>query len=248
MQNLIKKTPTYVPRPEHNLSRQAISQAALNVLYQLHRSGYKAFLVGGGVRDVLLGRTPKDFDIVTNALPEQIKTLFSNCRLIGRRFVLAHVRFNREIVEVATFRATHVDGKGEGKIENGQIVRDNVYGSTVDDDAGRRDFTINAIYYNISDFSLIDYANGIEDLQAGIIKLIGNPILRYQEDPVRMLRAIRFAAKLEFTIAPKTAAPIPELANLLANIPPARLFEEVLKLFLSGHAVESFKLLCKYGL
>jgi len=248
LQNLIKKTPTYVPRPEHNLSRQAISQAALNVLYQLHRSGYKAFLVGGGVRDILLGRTPKDFDIVTNALPEQIKTLFSNCRLIGRRFVLAHVRFNREIVEVATFRATHVDGKGEGKIENGQIVRDNVYGSTVDDDAGRRDFTINAIYYNISDFSLIDYANGIEDLQAGIIKLIGNPILRYQEDPVRMLRAIRFAAKLGFTIAPKTAAPIPELANLLANIPPARLFEEVLKLFLSGHAVESFKLLCKYGL
>ena len=248
LQDLIKKTPTYVPRPEHNLSRHNMSQAALNVLYQLHKSGYQAFLVGGGVRDLLLGRTPKDFDIVTNALPEQIKNSFNNCRLIGRRFVLAHVRFNKEIIEVATFRATHTDGKGEGRIENGQIVRDNVYGSTIDDDAGRRDFTINAIYYNISDFSLIDYANGIEDLKTGIIRLIGDPVLRYQEDPVRMLRAIRFAAKLEFTIAPKTATPIPELAGLLANIPPARLFEEVLKLFLSGHAMESFKLLRQYGL
>lgn len=248
LQNLIKKTPTYIPRTKHNLSRHKISQAALNVLYQLHKSGYQAFLVGGGVRDVLLGRTPKDFDIVTNALPEQIKNSFNSCRLIGRRFVLAHVRFNREIIEVATFRATHVDGKGEGRIENGQIIRDNVYGSTVDNDAGRRDFTINAIYYNISDFSLIDYANGIEDLKARIIKLIGDPVLRYKEDPVRMLRAIRFAAKLEFTIAPETAKPIPKLAGLLANIPPARLFEEVLKLFLSGHAVKSFKLLCQYGL
>jgi len=245
---LIKKTPIYVPRPEHNLSRHNISQAALNVLYQLHKSGYQAFLVGGGVRDLLLGQIPKDFDIVTNALPEQIKKLFNSCRLIGRRFVLAHVRFNREIVEVATFRSAHVEGQGEGVIENGQIVRDNVYGSTVDDDAGRRDFTINAIYYNISDFSLLDYANGIKDLQSKVIKLIGNPTLRYQEDPVRMLRATRFAAKLGFTIEPKTAAPIPKLANLLNNIPPARLFEEVLKLFLSGHAVESFQQLCQYGL
>ncbi|MCK5876367.1 MAG: polynucleotide adenylyltransferase PcnB [Candidatus Marithrix sp.] len=245
---MIKKNPTSVPRPEHNLSRHDISQAALYVLYQLHKSGYQAFLVGGGVRDVLLGQTPKDFDIVTNALPEQIRKLFNNCRLIGRRFVLAHVRFNREIVEVATFRATHKNGEGEGVVENGQIVRDNVYGSTVDDDAGRRDLTINAIYYDISDFSLLDYANGIKDLQNGVIRLIGNPKLRYQEDPVRMLRAARFAAKLGFTIEPKTAAPIPKLANLLANIPPARLFEEVLKLFLSGHAVASFKQLHQYGL
>ncbi|MDM8568280.1 polynucleotide adenylyltransferase PcnB [Thiotrichales bacterium HSG1] len=245
---MIRKTPICVPRPEHNLSRHNISQAALNVLYQLHKSGYQAFLVGGGVRDVLLGQTPKDFDIVTNALPEQIRKLFNNCRLIGRRFVLAHVRFNREIVEVATFRSSHDNGQGEGIVENGQIVRDNVYGDTVDDDAGRRDFTINSIYYNISDFSLLDYANGIKDLQDGIIRLIGDPVLRYQEDPVRMLRAIRFAAKLGFTIESKTAVPIPKLANLLANIPPARLFEEVLKLFLSGHAVASFKKLHQYGL
>ncbi|MDM8567132.1 polynucleotide adenylyltransferase PcnB [Candidatus Halobeggiatoa sp. HSG11] len=248
MQDLIKKNPIYVPRPEHNLSRHSISQAALNVLYQLHKSGYQAFLVGGGVRDVLLGQTPKDFDIVTNALPEQIRKLFRSCRLIGRRFVLAHVRFNREIVEVATFRASHDNGQGEGIVENGQIVRDNVYGSTVDDDAGRRDFTINAIYYDISDFSLLDYADGIKDLHDGIIRLIGNPVLRYQEDPVRMLRATRFAAKLGFSIAPKTAEPIPKLASLLTNIPPARLFEEVLKLFLSGHAVASFQQLYQYGL
>ncbi|MBE9561803.1 MAG: polynucleotide adenylyltransferase PcnB, partial [Proteobacteria bacterium] len=248
MQDLIKKNPIYVPRPEHNLSRHNISQAALNVLYQLHKSGYQAFLVGGGVRDLLLGQTPKDFDIVTNALPEQIKKLFRSCRLIGRRFVLAHVRFNKEIVEVATFRSSHHNGEGGGIVENGQIVRDNVYGSTVDDDADRRDFTINAIYYNISDFSLLDYADGIKDLKAEVIQLIGDPILRYQEDPVRMLRATRFAAKLGFTIAPETAEPIPKLANLLANIPPARLFEEVLKLFLSGHAVASFKQLYQYGL
>jgi len=248
LQDLIKKKPIYVPRPEHNLSRHNISQAALNVLYQLHKSGYQAFLVGGGVRDLLLGQIPKDFDIVTNALPEQIRKLFHSCRLIGRRFVLAHVRFNREIVEVATFRSAHIDGQSEGVVENGQIVRDNVYGSTVDDDAGRRDFTINAIYYNISDFSLLDYADGIKDLQFKVIRLIGNPVLRYQEDPVRMLRAARFAAKLGFTIEPETAEPIPKLANLLNNIPPARLFEEVLKLFLSGYAVESLKQLRKYGL
>lgn len=243
----MQNTPTRISRPNHSLSRSHISQAALDVLYELHRSGYQAFLVGGGVRDVLLGRTPKDFDVVTNALPEQVKSLFRRCRLIGRRFLLAHVHIRAEIVEVVTFRLHHEKGS-EGATENGRIVRDNVYGSTVDEDALRRDFTINALYYDISDFSLLDYANGMADLQAGVIRLIGKPVLRYQEDPVRMLRATRFAAKLGFTIAPATAKPISKLSGLLANIPPARLFDEVQKLFLSGHAVQSFMQLRRYDL
>lgn len=246
MQDSQNHIPIRIPRPQHTLSRRHISQAALNVLYQLHKAGYQAFLVGGGVRDVLLGRVPKDFDVVTNALPEQVKTLFRGCRLIGRRFVLVHVRLNKELVEVATFRAHHDKG-GDGVMENGRIVRDNVYG-TIDEDALRRDFTINALYYDISDFSLLDYANGMADLQAGVIRLIGDPWLRYQEDPVRMLRAARFAAKLNFTLAPQTAEPISELGALLTSIPPARLFEEVLKLFLSGHAVQSFVQLRRYDL
>jgi poly(A) polymerase len=247
VQDSIKNTPVRIPRSEHTLSRSNISQAALNVLYQLHKAGYQAFLVGGGVRDVLLGRAPKDFDVVTNARPAEIKGLFRSCRLVGRRFLLAHVRLSKEIVEVATFRARHDKGGG-GVMENGRIVRDNVYGSTVDEDALRRDFTINALYYDISDFSLLEYANGMADLRAGVIRLIGEPRLRYREDPVRMLRAVRFAAKLGFTIAPETAEPIAELSGLLAAIPPARLFEEVLKLFLSGHAVQSFVQLWRYDL
>jgi len=241
------KTPTRIPRSEHSLSRRNISKAALSVLYQLHTAGYQAFLVGGGVRDVLLGRIPKDFDVVTNARPEQVKSLFRNCRLIGRRFVLAHVRLSKEIVEVATFRAHHDKGGG-GVMEQGRILRDNVYSNRLDDDALRRDFTINALYYDISDFSLLDYANSLADLEAGVIRLMGEPTLRYQEDPVRMLRAIRFSAKLGFTIEPQTAGPIYELSALLAAIPPARLFEEVLKLFLSGHAVQSYVQLRHYNL
>lgn len=247
MQDSINNIPIHIPRSEHTLSRSNISQTALNVLYQLHKAGYQAFLVGGGVRDVLLRRIPKDFDVVTNALPEQVRSLFRRCRLIGRRFVLAHVRLNKEIVEVATFRAHHNKG-GDGVMEDGRIVRDNVYGNTVLEDVWRRDFTINALYYNISDFSLLDYANGMVDLSAGIIRLIGDPKSRYQEDPVRMLRAARFAAKLGFCIAPESVEPISELGGLLADIPPARLFEEVLKLFLSGHAVQSFVQLRQYDL
>ncbi len=243
----MQNTPTRILRPDHQLSRRNISQAALDVLYQLHKAGYQAFLVGGSVRDVLLGRAPKDFDVVTNAHPEQVKSLFHRCRLIGRRFLLAHVPLKDEIVEVATFRAHHNKG-GDGATEKGRIVRDNVYGSCVGEDALRRDFTINALYYDISDFSLLDYADGMGDLQAGVIRLIGDPVLRYQEDPVRMLRAVRFAAKLGFNIAPQTAAPIYDLGGLLAEIPPARLFEEVLKLFLSGHAMQSFVQLQQYDL
>lgn len=242
----LNKKPIRIPRAEHTLSRTHISQATLTVLYQLYRAGYQAYLVGGAIRDVLLGQTPKDFDIVTNARPDEIKGLFRNCRLIGRRFLLAHVRVNKEIVEVATFRAQHKEG-GDGLMEQGRIVRDNVYG-TIEEDVWRRDLTINALYYDIQDFSLLDYINGVEDLRAGIIRLIGNPEQRYQEDPVRMLRATRFAAKLGFTIEPRTAAPIQALAPLLAEIPPARLFDEVQKLFLTGHALQSLKQLRHYDL
>ncbi len=241
-------TPARIPRPQHSLSRKNLSPSALYVLYQLHRAGYQAYLVGGGVRDVLLQHTPKDFDVVTNARPEQIKDLFPRqCRLIGRRFVLAHVHCNDEIIEVSTFRS-HFDEQGERIIKEGMIIRDNVYGQTVDEDASRRDFTVNALYYDISDFSLLDYANGLQDLQDKRIRLIGEPELRYQEDPVRMLRALRFAAKLNFSLDHSTADPIPHLSHLLAHIPPARLYEETLKLFLSGHAVSSFKLLQQYPL
>jgi len=240
-------TPVRIPRPEHTLSRSLISKGALHVLYQLRNAGYQAFLVGGGVRDVLLGRVPKDFDVVTNALPEQVKKVFlRQCRLIGKRFLLAHVRVNKEIIEVSTFRAHHDKG-GDGVMEDGRIVRDNVYGS-IDEDVWRRDFTINALYYDISNFSLIDYANGLADLRTQMIRLIGVPELRYREDPVRMLRAVRFAAKLNFAIAPETAEPITQSGDLLVHIPPARLYEEVLKLFFTGHAQASFAQLRHYNL
>lgn len=247
MQEPTYPTPVRIPRPEHTLSRSLISKGALHVLYQLRHAGYQAFLVGGGVRDVLLGRVPKDFDVVTNALPEQVKKVFlRQCRLIGKRFLLAHVRVNKEIIEVSTFRAHHDKG-GDGVMEDGRIVRDNVYG-TIDEDVWRRDFTINALYYDISNFSLIDYANGLADLRNQMIRLIGIPQLRYREDPVRMLRAVRFAAKLNFAIAPETAEPITQCGDLLAHIPPARLYEEVLKLFFTGHAQASFAQLRHYNL
>jgi len=203
--------------------------------------------VGGCVRDMLLGREPKDFDVSTDAHPEEVAKLFRNCRLIGRRFRLAHVHFGREIIEVATFRAQH-SGEEEGStIENGMILRDNVFGG-IEDDAYRRDFTINALYYNINDFSVADYTNGIDDLQAGTLRLIGQPEVRFREDPVRMLRAVRFAAKLGFRIAPETETAIWAMGGLLQDIPPARLFEEVLKLLLNGCAVQTYELLRHYDL
>lgn len=209
------------------------------MLYRLRDAGFSAYLVGGAVRDLLVGHHPKDFDVATDATPEQVKQQFRNCRLIGRRFRLAHVVFGREIIEVATFRANSDDGSGDRELhEDGRLLRDNVYG-TIEDDAVRRDFTANALYYAIEDFSVRDYCGGFEDVQARRLRLIGDPEQRYREDPVRMLRAVRLAAKLGFTIDGPTAAPIPELAPLLAEAAPARLFEEVLKLFLSGHAVAS---------
>lgn len=240
--------PRIIPRAEHCVSRSQISEYALKVMYRLKAAGYKGYLVGGGVRDLLLGRRPKDFDVATDARPEQVRELFRNCRLIGRRFRLAHVHFGEEVIEVATFRAHQVESEHDDRvIEDGRILRDNVYGD-IDDDVWRRDFTVNALYYNIEDFSVVDYVGGVEDIRLGQLRLIGDPEARYREDPVRMLRATRFAAKLGFTIHPSAEAPIRPLAHLLDDIPPARLFDEVLKLFLSGHARRSLALLREYGL
>ncbi|MFC3815728.1 polynucleotide adenylyltransferase PcnB [Lysobacter sp. GCM10012299] len=237
-----------IPRDQHNVSRRDISPNALRVLYRLREGGFDAFLVGGAVRDLLIGGHPKDFDVATNATPEEVKGLFRNCRLIGRRFRLAHVVYGREIIEVATFRANTDDGSGDRELhEGGRLLRDNVYG-TIEDDAVRRDFTANALYYAIEDFSVRDYVGGFEDVRNRLMRLIGDPETRYREDPVRMLRAVRLAAKLDFEIEPATAAPIPVLAPLLRESAPARLFEECLKLFLSGNAVKSFLGLERHGL
>lgn len=241
-------SPRVVTRSEHNISRTNISENAVKVLYRLRSAGYQAHLVGGGVRDLLLGREPKDFDIATDAHPEDVRRVFRNCRLIGRRFRLAHVHFGREIIEVATFRSMQdVSGPGDRQANNGMLVRDNVYG-TIEEDALRRDFTINALYYNVEDFSVIDYAGGLSDLEAGVLRIMGDPETRYREDPVRMLRAVRFAAKLGFKIHPGSERPISELAELLQEVPPARLFDEVLKLFMGGVAVQTFEKLRHYDL
>lgn len=241
-----------IPRDQHNVSRSAISDPAKKVLGRLNNAGYEAYLVGGGVRDILLGGQPKDFDIATNATPEQVHELFRNSRLIGRRFRIVHVLFGREVIEVTTFRGNAADADEDDDddrrtSEHGQLLRDNVYGS-LEEDALRRDFTVNALYYCIRDFTVVDFANGMDDLKKRQMRLIGDPETRYREDPVRMLRAIRFAAKLGFTIEPKTEAPIRNLAPLLTHIPPARLFEEVLKLFSAGYGEASYDLLSEYGL
>ncbi len=244
------KGPTIITRDHHDISRRDISDNALKVLYRLKDAGYQAFLVGGGVRDILLGKQPKDFDIATDAHPEQVHKLFRNSILIGRRFRLVHVRFGREIIEVATFRASHNEGQNSNQAkqaDNGMLLRDNVYG-TVDDDAMRRDFTINAMYYNINGFTIHDFAGGVADIEQRNIRMIGEPQARYREDPVRMLRAIRFAAKLDFDIDPATAEPIHSLGHLLEPIPAARMFEEVLKLLLSGNGEQTYYLLRDYDI
>ncbi|AAN53948.2 polyA polymerase PcnB [Shewanella oneidensis MR-1] len=238
-----------VPRDAHSISRKQISENALKVLYRLNKAGFQAYLVGGGVRDLLLGLEPKDFDVVTNATPEEIKKLFRNCRVVGRRFRLAHIVFGRDVIEVATFRGHH--GESNEKISKanaeGRLLRDNVYGE-IDEDAERRDFTVNALYYDISDYSIRSYGGGMEDLKAGTLRLIGDPETRYREDPVRMLRAVRFATKLSMTIDEVTAKPIKQLAPLLKDIPAARMYEEVLKLFFAGKAVANFDMMQEYKL
>jgi poly(A) polymerase len=279
-------SPRIIPRAEHSISRRNISPNALRVLYRLREGGYQAFLVGGCLRDLMLGVEPKDFDVATSARPEEVRRLFRNCRLIGRRFRLAHVFFGHEIIEVATFRASSAPSPGEeteddpdilpeiGASEDnpeaeaesdqererdaeqsvdrvlddqGRILRDNSYGN-IDEDVWRRDFTCNALYYNIEDFSLWDYCGGAEDLQARRLKLIGDARQRYREDPVRMLRAARFEAKLGFSLDPATEAGIDELRDLLNEVPAARLFDETLKLFLTGHGVKSLEVLRRRGL
>ena len=242
------KAPKIIPRAAHNVSRDEISKAALKVLYRLHKSGYQAFLVGGGVRDALLDLHPKDFDIATNATPEEVRALFGNCRLIGRRFRLAHVRFGPEIIEVATFRAAanHKDDDSQHDQE-GRILRDNVYG-TIEEDVWRRDFTCNALYYNIADFSIWDYTGGFDDVRKKRLVLIGDPSQRLREDPVRMLRAVRFAGKLGFTIDKSVVRAMRGHANLLANVPAARIFDEFLKLFQAGFAERTFELLREHEL
>ena len=246
-------------------------------------AGFMAFLVGGCVRDLLIGIEPKDFDVATDALPEEVRKLFRNCRLVGRRFRLAHVFFGREIIEVATFRAASAPSQAEepladadpedgeapeldepadvellepaadsGSTErvfdaSGRILRDNIYG-TIDADVWRRDFTANSLYYNIADFSLWDYVGGAEDIAARKLKLIGDPETRFREDPVRMLRAARFEAKLGFELDPATAEPISRLRDLLGGVPPARLFDETLKLFLTGYGARTLPILRARGL
>ena len=326
--------PRIISRAEHNISRSDISPNALRVLYRLKDAGYQAFLVGGCVRDLMLGRHPKDFDVATNALPDQVRALFRNCRLIGRRFRLAHVYFGREVIEVATFRAASAPAASDEPVSedeleesealneaqldeldeldeeesadeddaeldidapddtsesptpqpppqatasakdesvavereqlesepglagvdhervhdpHGRLLRDNVYG-TIDEDVWRRDFTANALYYNIADFSVWDYVGGADDVAARRLRLIGDAETRYREDPVRMLRAARFEAKLSFSIEPASAAPIARLKPLLAGVPPARLFDETQKLFLTGHGERSFEVLRQHAL
>lgn len=240
-----------IPRDEHNISRQQMSRAALDVLYGLHKAGYQAFAVGGCLRDLLTGITPKDFDVATDASPEQVQALFRRSRIIGRRFRIVHVRVGNETIEVSTFRALTSENTSESRqharSQSGLILRDNVFGS-IEEDALRRDFTVNALYYNIADFSLYDFAGSLADIQARRLRLIGDPETRYREDPVRMLRAARFAAKLDFALDPACEKPIHQLAELLLQVPSARLFDEQLKLFLAGHAEATFAQLERLGI
>lgn len=245
IRNSVITEPTRIPRAEHSISRSQISQGTLKVLYTLKDAGYEAYMVGGGVRDLLAGLEPKDFDIATNAHPDQVKALFRSCRLVGRRFVICHVRHGNEISEVTTFRGPITDE--HERDETGRILSDNEYG-TLEQDAFRRDFTINALYYDIRDFSIIDFADGLGDMKRGVIRLIGDPETRYREDPVRMLRAVRIASKMNFKLDEPTGKPIRKLAPLLAEIPAARLFDEVLKVLLNKQAVNNFLKLRELGL
>ena len=235
-----------VERSKHTISRSNINPNALKVLHRLKDAGYAAFLVGGGVRDILLGRSPKDFDVATDAHPDKIRRLFRNSRIIGRRFQLVHVFYPGDIIEVSTFRAniemqasTHTHSRAQ------VIARDNTFG-TIEEDAWRRDFTINALYYNITDFSVVDYTTGMEDLKHRLIRMIGDPAQRYHEDPVRLLRAIRFCAKLDFGMEENTESALKSLSHLLRHVPSARLFDECLKLFFEGNAWVTYQKLQHY--
>lgn len=236
----------------HRIDRKLISSGALKTTQELQKAGFEAFIVGGAVRDLLLKRHPKDFDIATDATPEQVNRIFRRSRIIGRRFRLVHVMFGDETVEVSTFRGSHLPDAGQSEAQSkfadsGRILRDNVFGNQIED-ALRRDFTANALYYNPANEEILDFHNGVTDIQAGVLRVIGDPVTRYREDPVRMLRAVRLSAKLGLKLDQATEAPIPEFADALGDVPPSRLFDEMLKLFLSGHAIESVISLRRHGL
>lgn len=236
-----------ISRNDHQVSRKLISDNALKVLYRLNKAGFSAYLVGGSVRDLLLERKPKDFDVATDAHPEQVRKIFRNSRIIGRRFRLVHVYYHGEVIEVSTFRANSEEITRESSEEMPVMVSsDNTYG-TIEEDAWRRDFTVNALYYNIKNFSVMDYAGGMLDLRHRLIRMIGDPVQRFHEDPVRLLRAIRLSAKLGFKIEPNTEAPVFKLPNLLWHVAPARLFDEILKLFFEGNAMVTYTSLLHYG-
>jgi poly(A) polymerase len=268
--NVQKLYPEVITREDHTMRNADLTPNTLKVLQTLIQNGYKAYAVGGCVRDKLMGKIPKDFDVVTNATPEQIRGCFRNCRLIGRRFRLAHITFGREIIEVATFRGHHeiepttedlapnkdteVEPKTKkskevlaSKTDAGQLTRDNIFGS-IEEDAARRDFTFNAMYYDVQDESILDFAKGMQSLKERKIVMIGDSEVRFREDPVRMIRAIRFACKLHMQIPDALAKSIKQNAHLMGNIPPARLFEEVSKLLLSGAGVVTFESLLSHNL
>lgn len=239
--------PNVIPPSKHRFDRHNVSPCATKVIDGLVRAGFQAYLVGGSIRDGLLGFQPKDFDVSTDATPEQIKQVFRNARIIGRRFRIVHVRFGREIIEVTTFRGQASNSNQQVESNTGQLLRDNVYGD-MHSDAIRRDFTANALYYSPGNESIYDYTHGIDDINKRQLRIIGDPLTRYKEDPVRLLRAIRFSAKLGFAIEEQTAAPIADNGHLLTHVPPARLFDEILKLFLNGSATATYSLLRDYQL
>ncbi len=241
------KGPVVYKRPEHCISRKNIDPDALKVLYRLSSLGYTAYLVGGGVRDLLMGRKPKDFDVGTSAKPNEVRRAFRNCFLIGRRFRLAHVRFGEKIIETATFRQNSqtvgeiIEHAAEGPME------DNTFG-TPQTDAYRRDFTVNGLFYNIKDFSVIDWVGGMSDLKKKVIRAIGDPEIRFQEDPVRMMRAVKFSSRLGFTIERKTLAAMKKYHAAILNASVPRVCEEVFRLFPYGHSSEAFKLMYEVGM
>ena len=238
-------SPATIPLARHGIRREHVSPAARKTCEGLQHAGFNAYVVGGAVRDLIAGITPKDYDVATNATPEQVRNVFRRSRIIGRRFQIVHVMFGPETIEVSTFRAAHDDSTL--KDEHGRVLRDNVWGN-IADDAARRDFTVNALYYDPSSEIVIDYHHGVADLKAKTLRMIGDPPTRYREDPVRMLRAVRLSAKLGLSLDPAVRAPIREMASLIENVPPSRLFDEMLKLLFSGYAVECVRRLREDGL
>ena len=241
----LRKTPRRIPADQHGIDRDLVARSAIRVCETLQAAGHHAYVVGGAVRDLLLGVAPKDFDIATDATPEQVKSHFRRAIIIGRRFRLVHVMFGAETIEVSTFRA--YDDSDRNTDEHGRVLADNVFGPQ-HEDAARRDFTINAMYYDPSTQEVLDYHDGVRDIRRRRLRIIGDPATRYREDPVRMLRAVRFAAKLGFEIDAATREPIARLAKLIENVPPARLFDEMLKLLMSGHSVACISRLRAEGL